>query len=396
MSRKTTREFIRDAKNIHGEKYDYSLVCYENNKTPVPIICPIHGEFKKRPDMHIHRKEGCPPCANISMKEKLTKPAEQFILDAIEVHGDRYSYELVEYKGNKVKIKIICPNHGIFEQKPNNHLDGQGCPICVNRFTRTTEQFINDAQKIHGNKYDYSKSIYIDAHTKLIIKCQTHGNYEQTPNNHLNNHGCPKCAFQKNADSNLKSVEEFIYCAKKIHGDKYDYSLTEYEHSKIKTTIICKKHGKFLQNPNSHLQGQGCPTCRASKGESAIKQVLDQNNVTYTSQKKFSDCVDVRQLPFDFYIDNINMLIEFDGLQHEKAVSFFGGEEALADRIRKDAIKNQYAIDNGIGLIRITSIDQIDDILTPWIAIYHDMHPDFSTKLKYTYYNGKPLINDLE
>lgn len=397
MSRKTTHDFIQDAIKVHGSKYDYSAVYYENNKTPVTIICPIHGEFEQRPDMHIHRSNGCKSCANVSMREKRTKPLEQFVQDAIKIHGNQYSYDLVEYKGNKIKIKIVCPAHGIFEQKPNSHLNGQGCPICANRFTRTTEQFIEDAQKVHGDKYDYSESVYVDSITKLIIICKSHGKFMQTPNNHFNNHGCPDCAIQKSTDLKLKSLEEFLACAIKVHGNEYDYSLTKYEHSKSKIAINCKKHGTFLQTPNAHLQGQGCPNCKASKGEKAIRRFLECHNISFTQQMKFDDCRDVKQLPFDFYVKDINLLIEFDGRQHDEVVSIFGGEEGLADRIRKDQIKNDYAVNNKIGLIRITDINQINEILTPWIDLYNEVQQNSEQMpIQYIYHNGNPLIDDLD
>lgn len=156
---KTTAQFIQDARKIHGDKYDYSLTEYVNAITKVKIICPCHGEFYQGANSHL-MGSACTSCASVSRASKRRKTKEQFILDAQRVHGDKYDYSLVRYKNNKIPVKIVCPEHGPFEQKPRDHLKG-GCWFCgVERnrrhFSKTKEQFILDAQRVHGNKYDYS------------------------------------------------------------------------------------------------------------------------------------------------------------------------------------------------------------------------------------------------
>lgn len=122
----TTEEFTKRAKQIHGDKYDYSLVDYKNARTKVKIICPEHGEFEQTPTAHLNNNQGCKKCYD--KKQSLT--TEQFIEKAKIIHGDKYDYSLVDYKNGKTKVKIICPNHGMFEQQPRAHLDVQGCPKC--------------------------------------------------------------------------------------------------------------------------------------------------------------------------------------------------------------------------------------------------------------------------
>ena len=185
---------------------------------------------------------------------KLTQ--EEFIAKAKAVHGDMYDYSLVDYKGNKTKIKIICPIHGVFEQTPNSHLMGRGCPHCFGKHKRTNETFIEAARKVHGDKYDYSLVDYKSNKTKVKIICPEHGVFEQTPNSHLHGGGCPYCA------GNVKYTKEtFIEAARKVHGDKYDYSLVDYKGNKTKVKIICPIHGVFEQIPFNHLRGTGCPYC---------------------------------------------------------------------------------------------------------------------------------------
>ena len=190
------------------------------------------------------------------MPKKKTK--EEFIASAREVHGDKYDYSKVEYVCALTKVCIICPEHGDFWQEANSHLRGQGCPKCkYEKQSSSTEEFIQKAHKVHGDKYDYSKVEYDGYKTKVCIICPKHGEFWQTPNSHLNGNGCPKCKGEKQTCT----TDEFIAKAKKIHGDKYDYSKVEYVNNHTKVCIICPEHGEFWQIPSSHLQGKGCPKC---------------------------------------------------------------------------------------------------------------------------------------
>jgi len=190
----TTSDFIKKAKEIHGDKYDYSKTQYINAKTKVIIICKIHGEFTQNPHNHISSKSGCPKCS----KNHNRYTNESFIDIVKQIHNNKYDYSLVNYINGRTKIKIKCPIHGIFEQSPMKHLQGQGCPLCGKINTsmclkKSDKQFIQDAKKVHGNKYDYSLVKYINAYKKIKIICPKHGIFEQTPHHHLNKHGCPKC-----------------------------------------------------------------------------------------------------------------------------------------------------------------------------------------------------------
>ena len=129
----------------------------------------------------------------------------------------------------------------------------------------------------------------------------------------------------------------------------------------LKTIIICNKHGKFEQNAGAHLCGKGCKLCNESKGEIIIKKYLDNHNIEYVREKSFNECKNKFYLPFDFYLPNQNLLIEYDGLQHSKPIKFWGGENAYKKRQNNDEIKNNFAKNNNIGLLRI-KYDQINNI----------------------------------
>jgi hypothetical protein len=211
MSKITTDMFKEKAKKIHGEKYDYSLVNYKNCDTKIKIICLIndHGEFEQTPYRHL-RGSGCSKCAGIH-----SPTTEEFTNVAKTIHGEKYDYRLVDYKNTNIKIKIICKKegHGIFEQLPQDHiLKKSGCPKCAGCHQHTTEEFINNARITHGDKYDYSESEYINAKSKIKIKCKHHGIFVQTPRAHISGSGCPICcssvSFQELIWLNIINIPE--------------------------------------------------------------------------------------------------------------------------------------------------------------------------------------------
>ena len=216
---KTTEQFIKEARKIHGNKYDYSKVNYIDGHTKVCIICPEHGEFWQEPTKHTTgKKSGCPQCAINKFKDT----TESFINKAKNVHGDKYDYSKVEYVNSQTKVCIICPEHGEFWQTPNKHLIGRGCPKCANNIKLSTEEFIKRAKDVHGDKYDYSKVMYDGIEKRVCIVCPEHGEFWQTPHHHILGFkcGCPQCSMSKLEGFVIKTLNnkniEFIHeCSKK-------------------------------------------------------------------------------------------------------------------------------------------------------------------------------------
>lgn len=283
----------------------------------------------------------------------------KFISSCLSINGDKYDYSLVEYVNNKTKVKIACKIHGIFEQTPNNHLSKkQSCPKCSKyHFNKLSNiEFVENSIKIHGNLYDYSMSDYLGNKIKVKIVCKTHGIFEQTPNNHISKcQNCPKCV---NIDTN-----KFIEKCKKIHFDRYDYSIVNYTNARSMIKIICKKHGQFEQRASSHLEGVGCPVCKNSKGEKIINDFLVLNNINFIYQKKFENCINKKPLPFDFYLPDSNTCIEYNGYQHYSPVKFYGGEDGFKKRVNNDITKKVFCKSNNIRLIEIKYNEDILKIL---------------------------------
>lgn len=311
-----------------------------------------------------HFKRGCPRCGNEERGRARRMTYEIFVKKAREVHGDKYDYFDKNYITSQTKITISCKKHGDFLQSPNNHLRGHGCIFCTHVVQKTTEKFIKEATELHNGEYDYSLTEYTKAHTKVVIICKIHGKFNMTPAHHVGGgEKCPKCYGKI-----TKTTEEFIVEAKTIHGDKYTYDITEYITAKHKVLIFCPQHGKFLQRPFCHLRGAGCPKCSYSRGEAKICRILESMNIIYEPQKRFDECVNKRRLPFDFYIPSLNLLVEFDGELHFRGTEYFGGEEKLKQTQYHDSIKTKFAEENGYTLLRIRYDENIREKLTPYLT----------------------------
>lgn len=277
---------------------------------------------------------------------------EEFIKKAKKVHGDKYDYSKVNYINSNTKVCIICPIHGEFWQRPNNHLNGCGCSKCTKfRNKYTTEEWIEYAKSIHGNKYDYSKVIYKTSKDNVTIICPEHGEFNIRPDNHNHGEGCPVCRYIKSSNGIRKNIDEFISQCKKVHGNKYDYSKVEYKNNKTKVCIVCPKHGEFWQTPDNHLSGKGCPRCSQSKLEESTKEFLIENDIPFEEQKSFEWLRFKSPMRLDFYLPQYNVAIECQGIQHFKPLEHFGGNEAFKYSIEKDKKKASLCAENGIKLM---------------------------------------------
>ena len=328
-------------------EYEFDMSTYRNKKSKIKITCPEHGEFWQSVKTFLVNKT-CPKCMYENNAKKRRTTLDEFIRRGQDVHDNKYDYSKVHYVNNNTKVCIICPEHGEFWQTPVAHLRSKGCPKCSNVYMRTQNEFIADAKKIHGNKYDYSKVEYINMTTKVCIICPKHGEFWQTPKLHLNGYGCKKCS-NKFLDKDFFILKSCI-----LHGDKYDYSKVHYINSKTKVCIICPEHGEFWQEPSSHLNGRGCPLCKTSHLEREMKQFLDDNNINYIYQYHNKDIFGRQSL--DFYLPEYNIAIECQGEQHYIANFFKSKGMEYAERHLEyiqelDKKKNAIAKKNNITIL---------------------------------------------
>ena len=283
----------------------------------------------------------------------MVKTTKQFIEDARKVHGNKYNYNKVKYENNKTKVIITCPKHEDFLQTPNKHLLGRGCPICCNeqkhfRRLKTNEQFIGEANEIHNNFYNYSKTDYYNDHTKVEIICPIHGSFWQTPNAHLRGQGCMECGKKKTALAASYTKEMFIDKAINVHNNYYDYSKVNYLDSTTKVCIICPEHGEFWQRPAGHLQGQGCPKC-TKKNQTRIFNFLESQFPNLIWEWEASPDWLYPQ-KFDIYNSAYNIAVEYNGEQHYVPVKKFGGIIRFKQQLEWDKQKAQKCQENNCNL----------------------------------------------
>lgn len=265
-SRLPLKDFIDRAGEIHGAKYDYSRVTYDNLNQKVTIKCPLHGWFDQKAAHHLCG-HGCEKCGITKRGISRRAAAEDIIERFKKIHGNKYDYSKVDYQTYHEPVTIICPitGHGEFRQGPVVHLMGHGCQKCGGNPPLTQFEFLRKAHEIHGSRYDYSRVEVDGVDQPVEIICGKHESFWQTPYSHLKGANCNRCS-----DIVPKTREEAIESFRATHGNKYDYSLVDYKNNSTKITVICPEHGPFFPTPVNHRRGRGCPDC-ASFGFDAMK-----------------------------------------------------------------------------------------------------------------------------
>lgn len=313
------------------------------------------------------------------MVKKLTQ--EEFLKKAKKVHKDKYNYDNFIYKGMGIKGKIYCNNcNKYFEQIPHSHLRGHGCPYCAiknnaNNLRKSLKTFIKECKKIHGNKDNYDYVVYTNDKTNIKLFCNSCKKYYETsPHNYLKGHRCPYCKNKKTVERITLSWKKVLKRFKEIHGNKYIY-LSKYEKLDKEMLIKCKKCKlEFKQSPKKHINGYGCPICGKtkilSKGEEIIKNYLENNKIKFISQFRFKDCKYKIPLPFDFYLPDYNMCIEFQGAQHYDISFFFSRIKSKEKSIElfnklkiRDKVKKDYCKLHNIILLEIKYNEDIKNVL---------------------------------
>lgn len=358
----------KNKKSVYAKNTDFSLFSYVNARTKSKYKCKIHSTIFEMLPTNFWNGHGCPKCGIQKRNENpkrgyslpIRKSNSQIITEFQQVHGKKkYSYSKVEYTKNNIKVEIICNEHkNSFMQTPNKHLSGRGCPLCANVSRnkdnkRSLLDFVKESNKIHKNFYDYSKSKYKGALYNIVIACPIHGEFSQKANDHLNGHGCKKCARENNRIKLIKTNDQVINKALEIHGNIYDYSKVNYKGIYKPITIICPKHKEFDQVANAHLNGAGCPKCNRSKGEKLISNILKKNGIKFIEQHKFPECRYRQPLPFDFFLQDLNICIEYQGSQHYIEKEHWGGKNAFNYLTNNDRIKREFCEKMNIILISI-------------------------------------------
>ncbi len=299
----------------------------------------------------------------------------EFVKKARKVHNDKYNYDKVNYTNNHTKVIINCPKHGDFQQSPIQHLSGKNCLLCSRDVNRyTADDFIRKAKSIHGDKYNYDKVNYKQSKIPVTITCFIHGDFNQKPDSHINT---PYSGCPKCYADKLRLTRiDFLNKANKIHNSKYIYNDSVFENTRAKITVRCEKHGTFTQRTNHHLRGRGCPRCVSSMGEKFTTIVLNKYKIQFIPEYKTEDIN--KRYRYDFYLPEYNIYIEYHGRQHYEADEFFGGKKRLIKQQRADKIKIEI-IKRSTGLLIVLkhTFNTLEKIENELLRIFLMIHPYF-------------------
>lgn len=313
------------------------------------------------------------------------KTTEEFKREVFNLCGDEYTV-LSEYKGNKVKILIKhncseCNNYE-WEIKPNNFLSlKQRCPICSksradNMNRRTLEDISKEIHSIHGDEYIILSNNYLNNKSNITIRHNKCGcEFETNANNFISKKSsCPICAYNVRKNKTKNNIDEVSKNINDITNGEYKLISTEYINNHTPIEIQHIRCGRIYKvTYGNFVSGEvRCPCITTSKGEIKVEHILNNINVAFKSQHTFKDCKGIkRKMPFDFYLEEYNLLIEYQGRQHYEPVDIFGGEESFKIQVRNDEIKRKYCLDNKINLLEICykDFDKIEKIIKNNIQI---------------------------
>lgn len=361
---KTHQQYSQELKLINP---DIEVVGhYIDSKTPIELYCKKHNiSWSANPD-NVLRGHGCIECGKEKISNKLLKNHSQYVKELEIVNKNIIPIENYINASTPILHKCLIDGYE-WHINPSNALNGYGCLKCSNRIKRTHNNYISDLYKINPNIEVIGT--FVNMRTKILHKCLLHNiEWEVVPYSILNGQGCIECGKEKIKKSLGKTHEEYIEELSMINTniiaiDRYINSSTAILHKCLKDNY------EWYAYPSNILRGFGCPKCNQSKGEKSIHQWLNNHNIIYISQKTFKDCRDIKPLPFDFYLSDYNMAIEYDGEQHYRPVEYFGGQKSFERTQRHDKIKDEYCKNNNIKLLRIPYFKDIEEELNNFLFI---------------------------
>jgi len=353
MSKKLTIEDIRNkSDNIHKTKYIIKDQSFENNKSKIEIKCVECGYiFFQQINNHINRGDGCPKCYG-----KNKKTINEIRDLSKKIHGNIYEIPEQKYINMKSKIQILCKKcNTYFSQSSNNHIyQKQGCVLCNGNNKLSLQDIVKKDTQNNKEKFEIPEQEIKNTSQKIKIYCNDCKSYfYRNINSHINRKSkyCPNCSpVQK---LTLKKIREKSLL---LHKGKYIIPDQTFVNNTSFIKIYCKKCKQiYKQKIMVHLDNRikGCNNCKCSKGEITISNILKNNKIDFITQKRFKNCRYKLPLPFDFYLTEKNLCIEYDGELHYISKDYFGGDEKLKETQRNDKIKTEYCEKNKIKLLRI-------------------------------------------
>ena len=367
--------FLKKARAMYPD-YDFSRVEYKDRETHIVVVCPVHGEFKIRPRTLLigekgQKPHGCWKCNNLIPPYEKELTLDTFKNRMHELYGDKYTFMWSDFKNRYSQIRFTCKQHGTQQRSARVLLEGKGCEYCNGKLW--PPDWIKNARAVHGDKYEYDESRTPRIVSDIIrYKCPTHGWQETRYDCHvLQGCGCALCAGVLSNLSTEDRKQIWIKKCRERFPGKFSYRDVVYVNKNTPVKIYCKEHHiTFEVTPDTHSRGAGgCPLCTKSVGEVEIYKWLHEHSVVFETQYKLpnENMFCKRQyLVADFYLPDINLIIEMNGEQHYKYVEHFHTKDwTLEDQQIRDDTLRAYCKTHKISLLEIKydKIDKIPQIL---------------------------------
>lgn len=337
-----------------------------NATTPILHRCRKHNILWNTTPERILYGSGCSECCKEKIGDKARKSHEQYVEEVKSINPNILVKEKYIDSHTPILHECLIDNYK-WKAEPCNILSGTGCPCCSRHIKRTHEEYISQLSIINPNIEPIEE--YITAKTPILHKCKKHNiEWKIAPSSTLNGCGCKKCMLEKMSIAKTKTKNQYI---EQLNEFNQNIILVgDYTKSDISTIHKCLVCGyEWKARPGNILSGCGCPLCkRESKGERRVRLWLERNSISYESQKIFDDCYDIKPLPFDFYLPDYNLIIEYDGKQHFEPIKYFGGEKGFQRTVKHDNMKNEYCKNNRISLLRIPYNKNIEEELNNFLS----------------------------
>lgn len=382
------REALRKSRDIEKEVYDkfgnkYELITkdYKSPTMKLTLKCEKHGYFLINL-LKLEESEGCPNCV-------ADERFNEFLIKAKEIHGDAYEYKKGGFRGKLTDlVHLVCPKHGVQPMRAQTILSGTGCKQCYlerdgSRFVKySNDSVLERIKAIHGDTYDYSLFKYGGSEVKVKLICKHHGVFEITPHSLLKGHGCYQCGRESHTTKTRYTLEEAARKGNLIHANKYKYLSLDY--IPIKTDHGVKNVGfiKYIcpdcnrinkQKLASHLSGYGCKKCYESKGERRIEAFLLKHNIKHQREA----CIKNTKYRIDFYLTDLKIGVEYNGIQHYKDYSLYSRDTGSAYIRKNDVAKILWFEKYGSTIITIPyTVKNIEEYLENELRQYFKYYKD--------------------
>ena len=352
MAKKLTKQYIENELS----KYGITLLSdYINNTTDMEMKCSCGKIFQK--SWKIMNKNKIFKCHDCAKKDQINNSIISY--EEAKIRVEKRGYKLLspkeEYKKFNSKYKVKCSNGHIYEQNLNDLYQGHGCKKCASKVNGNKQKLNYEYVKDKIDKFGFEllSTEYNNIDEKLTVKCKICGEiFYPTFHNLQKGSGCPKCYNEIRGKSCIIPYDERLKYVKTFNYDIIT-PREKYVDGSQKILLKCNYGHIYEGTIYDFKNGSRCPKCNQSKGEVQIKEYLKNNNINFIEQYKFDNCKAQRKLPFDFYLPDFNILIEYDGRQHFEISEHFGGIDAFVGTKVRDTIKNIYCKENDIELIRI-------------------------------------------